>query len=137
MNKLFDPYTWKFNQTGLAEKRSKEYCSKYGNGQSTTHDPTVKAILYYATAMRDFSVSAIGTYDTNNVVEVHYGGKTKVAIYSTATKRFLACDLTNGVPTSYKLGKNGEDGSELLFAEFRLHISSERMVRTAQSFCLQ
>ena len=116
MNKLFDPYTWKFNQTGLAEKRSKEYCSKYGNGQSTTHDPTVKAILYYATAMRDFSVSAIGTYDTNNVVEVHDGGKTKVAIYSTATKRFLACDLTNGVPTSYKLGKNGEDGSELLFA---------------------
>ncbi len=64
MNKLFDPYTWKFNQTGLAEKRSKEYCSKYGNGQSTTHDPTVKAILYYATAMRDFSVSAIGTYDS-------------------------------------------------------------------------
>ena len=47
---------------------------------------------------------------------MHDGGKTKVAIYSTATKRFLACDLTNGVPTSYKLGKNGEDGSELLFA---------------------
>ena len=115
-NKLFDSYTWKFNQTGLAEKRSKEYCSRYGNGQATTHDPTVRAILYYATAMRDFSVAAIGTYDINNVVEVHDGGKTKVAIYSTATKRFLACDLTNGVPTSYKLGKNGEDGSELLFA---------------------
>ena len=115
-NKLFDPYTWKFNKTGLAEKRSKEYCSKYGNGQATTHGPTVRAILYYATAMRDFSVAAIGTYDINNVVEVHDGGKTKIAIYSTATKRFLACDLTNGVPTSYKLGKNGEDGSELLFA---------------------
>ena len=115
-NKLFDSYTWKFNQTGLAEKRTKEYCSKYGNGQATTHDPTVRAILYYATAMRDFSVAAIGTYGTNNVVEVHDAGRTKVAIYSTATKRFLACDLTNGVPTSYKLGKNGEDGSELLFA---------------------
>ena len=89
-NKLFDPYTWKFNKTGLAEKRSKEYCSKYGNGQATTHDPTVRAILYYATAMRDFSVAAIGTYDTNNVVEVHDGGKTKIAIYSTATKR-LPC----------------------------------------------
>ena len=63
MNKLFDPYTWKFNQTGLAEKRSKEYCSKYGNGQATTHDPTVRAILYYATAKRDFSVSAIDIYD--------------------------------------------------------------------------
>ena len=116
MNKLFDSYTWKFNSTGLAGKRSSEHYSKYGSGPATTHEPIIKAVLYYASALKGIGTAAIGTNDTNTVVEVNAGGQTKLAIYSTATKRFMACNFSNGVPTPYKLAKNNEDGSELIFA---------------------
>lgn len=93
MNKLFDSYTWKFNSTGLAGKRSSEHYSKHGSGPATTHEPIIKAVLYYAAALKGIGTAAIGTNDTNTVVEVSAGGQTKLAIYSTATKRFMACNF--------------------------------------------
>ena len=113
MNKLFDSYSWKFNVTGLGGEKTNDHLSKYGNGTATMHDPTVKAILYYATASRNFSVAAVGTCKENTVVEVQESGSTKVAIFSSNTKRFLACNCVNGAPTPYKLGKNADDGTEL------------------------
>lgn len=116
MNKLFDSYTWKFNVTGMGGERSTEHFSKYGNGTATMHDPTIKAILYYATAMRDFGIAAIGTGKDSTIVEVNEDSHTKIAIFFETTKRFLACNYSNNTATGYKLGKNAEDGTELIIA---------------------
>ena len=125
MNKLFDSYSWKFNVTGLGGEKTNDHLSKYGNGTATMHDPTVKAILYYATASRNFSVAAVGTCKENTVVEVQESGSTKVAIFSSNTKRFLACNCVNGAPTPYKLGKNADDGTELIMAMLPMLLEDE------------
>ena len=125
MNKLFDSYSWKFNVTGLGGEKTNDHLSKYGNGTATMHDPTVKAIIYYATASRNFSIAAVGTCKENTVVEVQESGSTKVAIFSSNTKRFLACNCVNGAPTPYKLGKNSDDGTELIMAMFPMLLEDE------------
>ena len=114
MNKLFDAFTWKLNETGLAEKRSKEHISKYGNGLATMHDPTIKAILHYATISKSYGCAAVGTSDSNVIVEVNENDNTKLVIFSETTKRFMASNYKNGLQTPYKLAKNADDGSSHL-----------------------
>ena len=116
MNKLFDAFTWKLNETGLAEQRSKEHISKYGNGLATMHDPTIKAILHYATIGKSYGCAAVGTSDSNVIVEVNENDSTKLVIFSETTKRFMASNYKNGLQTPYKLAKNADDGSSMILA---------------------
>ena len=116
MNKLFDAFTWKLNETRLAEQRSKEHISKYGNGLATMHDPTIKAILHYATISKSYGCAAIGTSDSNVIVEVNENDSTKLVIFSETTKRFMASNYKNGLQTPYKLAKNADDGSSMILA---------------------
>ena len=116
MNKLFDTFTWKINETGLAEQRSKEHISKYGNGIATMHEPTIKAILHYATVNKSYGCIAIGTSDSNVIVEDNENGTARLVIFSETTKRFMASNYKNGLQTPYKLAKNADDGSSMLLA---------------------
>ena len=116
MNKLFDSFTWKINETGLAEQRSKEHISKYGNGIATMHEPTIKAILRYATVNKSYGCIAIGTSDSNVIVEDNENGTARLVIFSETTKRFMASNYKNGLQTPYKLAKNADDGSSMILA---------------------
>ncbi len=70
-------------------------------------------------------MAAVGTCKENTVVEVQESGSTKVAIFSSNTKRFLACNCVNGAPTPYKLGKNADDGTELIMAMLPMLLEDE------------